>query len=209
LEKKIIPGAKSSASVEPVRAEAPPAQRLVRKKHQATAETTREQIATAESVNPTTSAQLRSRVIAPDKSNQSLLIKKSERQKSEIQKSERRSSAPALDRPARVGPTSSADKPVANLMPAAPGARRSDEAPRPLQTYYRSDEGRNATPAPPLARLQTVEKSHPTVKIGTIDVHITPPPLAKPQPNMVRSSSRQPTTALSRGFTSAFGLRQG
>lgn len=68
-----------------------------------------------------------------------------------------------------------------------------------------------STPVPPPSRLpsqrhpETSEKS--TIHIGAIDIQITPPPVVIPQPTP-RAAPR-PTTPLSRGFASSFGLRQG
>jgi hypothetical protein len=113
-----------------------------------------------------------------------------------------------FDSPAREALNSSTNATMATSASEAPDTRKSAEAPRLLQTHYRSHERRESAPAPPLTRLPAAEKSQPTVKIGTIDVQITPP-VAMPQPSLTRLSTRKPATALSRGFTSSFGLRQG
>lgn len=61
------------------------------------------------------------------------------------------------------------------------------------------------------ARFRPSGKQHlpPTVKIGTIDIQVTPPPMPAPPSNPRRSSKRHAAPVLSRGFTSLFGLRQG
>jgi hypothetical protein len=57
------------------------------------------------------------------------------------------------------------------------------------------------------------QKPSPSVHIGAIEVHIappTPPPAPVPPPRaQARSAASLPTTALSRGYLSTFGIRQG
>ncbi len=48
-----------------------------------------------------------------------------------------------------------------------------------------------------------------TVHIGSIDVHIMPPPLPPVQPTTPTPAVKSSPSPLSRGFTSSFGLRQG
>lgn len=200
-EKDTTPAVKSSVRADPVQAEVQPGRNLVQRKQRAKPEAARAQINAPRSVNSTAPGQRGSNV--SNVSNDANLPPNPSR------KSERAATRQTLNLFAREAIDSSTDETIATPASEAPGPRKSDETPRLLQTHYRSHERREPIPAPPLARLQAAEKSQPTVKIGTIDVQITPPPAAMPQPKMARSSSRKPANSLSRGFTSSFGLRQG
>lgn len=68
-------------------------------------------------------------------------------------------------------------------------------------------EGRTIA-GPVFTRARAREASGPRLQIGTIDVHIAPPPIANPPSKVGRSTLTQSASALSRGFTSPFGLRQ-
>jgi hypothetical protein len=46
------------------------------------------------------------------------------------------------------------------------------------------------------------------IHIGAIEIHIAPPPQAPPQQRRTPAQSQAPAPAISRGFTSSFGLRQ-
>jgi hypothetical protein len=193
-EEGTIHAVKSSARANPVQAEVQPGKNLNPRKHRAKPEATREQVSRPRNVNSTAHAHPGSNVTDANLSPNPLI------------RSERSATPPALNLPGRAALSSADDEMIAT---AASGRSKSTKTPRLLQTHYRSHEQRESAPAQPLARLQANEKLPPTVKIGTIDVQITPPPEATPQPRMTRSSSSKPATALSRGFTSSFGLRQG
>ena len=110
----------------------------------------------------------------------------------------------------RLGETSltSAEKPVAILVPKPPEARRSDPGTSRPHVDSRSEPRHPAVTTQRAAPQQRPDESQPTVKIGTIDVQIVPSP---PSPKTVptTSSGRRSATVLSRGFTTSFGLRQG
>ncbi len=65
-----------------------------------------------------------------------------------------------------------------------------------------------ARPAAPMRESKLSQGT--ALHIGSIDVHIVPSPVAPPPPPTARSTAkRQSGPALSREFTSSFGLRQG
>ena len=65
----------------------------------------------------------------------------------------------------------------------------------------------------PITQKPSPSPTAPSVHIGAIEVHIappTPPPAPVPPPRaQARSAASLPTTALSRGYLSTFGIRQG
>jgi hypothetical protein len=93
-------------------------------------------------------------------------------------------------------------EPIANVRSAAPPVAPPSAAPPQLLTPAVSP------PPPPKAHLAGESAAGNRIHIGAIDVHITPPPPKRPQkPTPVRTPP--PSSALSRGFFSPFGLRQG
>ena len=99
-------------------------------------------------------------------------------------------------------------QPLAILTVETVSERTTDRTPsRPLDSYRPNNQSA-PTPRTPVTRWRRPEPSAPTVKIGTIDVHVAPP-LPPQQARVVRPSGRSSATALSRGFTTPFGLRQG
>lgn len=101
---------------------------------------------------------------------------------------------PALveDKVATMVPTRTATKSI-KTRSASPPNSESREEPNSSRRFRPSDK----------------QQLPPTVKIGTIDIQVTPPPVPAPPVNPRRSSERKAAPALSRGFTSMFGLRQG
>jgi hypothetical protein len=61
----------------------------------------------------------------------------------------------------------------------------------------------------PARRPRDDEQRTAIVKIGSIEVQVTPPPVPTPPVNPRNRSERPAARSLSRGFTSSFGLRQG
>ena len=99
-------------------------------------------------------------------------------------------------------------EPLAILTVNTASGRATERTPNRPPASDRSPGQSTAMPRKPSTRLRPHEQPAPTVKIGTIDVHVAPP--AAPQKMaVVRSSGRSTATSLSRGFTTPFGLRQG
>jgi hypothetical protein len=67
-----------------------------------------------------------------------------------------------------------------------------------LRSHSDRQASRSPTPPPPAN----------SVHIGTIDIHITPPPTPAIQP-VATAPKPVALSPLARGFTSSFGLRQG
>jgi hypothetical protein len=182
----------------PIQAEVPAANNLARQQQRAKPEATREPITASRQTNSIAPAQRWSNVSADLKAS----LNPSDHR-------ERAAPGQTRDLPARGDLNSSIDRIDATAATDAPGPRKPAETPRLLQTHYRPLERRESKPAPSMARKAAAEPTQPTVKIGTIDVQITPPPAAMPQSNTARSAGRKPAAALSKSFTSSFGLRQG
>jgi len=67
----------------------------------------------------------------------------------------------------------------------------------------------SGTSVRPARRPHDDEQATAIVKIGSIEVQVTPPPVPTPPVNPRNRSERPAARSLSRGFTSSFGLRQG
>jgi hypothetical protein len=102
----------------------------------------------------------------------------------------RRSSGVAGPGPAEAGPVVGGRRSAVVLRPPAPALPPAGMVGRPQETR----EGQ--------ARSQS-----PNVQIGTLDIHVESP-RDPPAPSSLRTAPR-PAAALSRGLTSAYGLRQG
>ena len=122
----------------------------------------------------------------------------------------------ALNRSPGNAVSQTAVEPISNPEPSAipKGESRAGElVVRPLRPAKQLPErGRTSVEPrrlnlPPVTRKEPVEQS-PVVNIGSIDIRILPAPVNAARP--VRSAAPAKTSnTLSRGFTSAFGIKQG
>jgi hypothetical protein len=112
---------------------------------------------------------------------------------------------PAPSLPSRLSPVpedhAASARPVADPTPVAKAS------PAPIRTPAVTAD---ITPPPPPRALTapTLPRAEPqaehTLKIGTIEIRVTPPPAPPP-----KAAPAARPSALSRGLSSSFGLRQG